>query len=110
MMEAGKGRPETMAESAAALLRLESERIEVVPSTAEGRKNVLSNADLDVLLDRSPAVFQERGSGWVGGASTVKLEGEENSKKAGGAFAVFDAPTDHGNEALANMLGEEMDE
>jgi len=55
---------------AAALLRLEGEKIEVVPDTKEGKQGVLSDADLDVLLDRRPEVFVERQKGWISGAGS----------------------------------------
>ena len=60
---------ETIAEMAALLLRLEGEEIEVVPNTKEGKQGVLSDQDLDILPDRSPAVFTDRGSGWSSKAS-----------------------------------------
>jgi len=112
---------ETMAEMAASLLRLEGEKIEVVPDTKEGKQGVLSDEDLDVLLDRSPAVFTERGSGWSSKASgSSAVAGETPSlastrktevdpapgagKKA--AFAVYEAPLEEGNDTLARMMGE----
>ncbi|KAJ4497044.1 SNF2 family N-terminal domain-containing protein [Lentinula lateritia] len=98
------GKSETIAEMAASLLRLEGEKIDVVPNTSEGKANVLTDEDLDSLLDRSPEVFTDRGKGWTSanppGKSVV-----ESSKKA--AFAVYDAPVDEGNDALAMMLGED---
>ena len=114
-----------MAEMAAALLRLEGEKIEVVPNTKEGKQNVLSDEDLEVLLDRSPEVFTERGQGWVSGSGLIKGMGKGSEgeavpltsdgqvehaaigagKKA--AFAVYQAPTEEGNDALAKMMGEE---
>lgn len=103
---AARGKPETMAEMAASLLRLEGEQIEVVPGTAAGRASVLDDADLNMLLDRSPAVFEERGRGWTSEAAKGAAKGEKEAK-GGEAFAVFEAPVDQGNEALANMLGEE---
>ncbi len=110
---------ETMAEMAASLLRLESEKIEVVPDTKEGKRSVLSDEDLEMLLDRSPEVFSERGEGWVSspaGAVGPKLTVDELGKdrrhsgtgvgkKA--AFAVYQAPVE-GNDALSKMLGEDM--
>jgi ATP-dependent DNA helicase len=90
------------AQDTAALLALEGEQIEVVPSTAAGRAGVLSDADLDALLDRSPEVFAERRQGWA--HAKAPADGE---KREGAAFAVFEAPVDTGNGALANMLGEE---
>ena len=95
------GKPETMAEMAAALLRLEGEKIDVVPNTAEGKAGVLSDEDLEMLLDRSPEVFVDRGQGWTSKAGT----GPEVGKKT--AFAVYEAPVDQGNDALAKMLGED---
>jgi len=115
---------ETIAEMAASLLRLEGEKIEVVPNTKEGKQGVLSDEDLDVLLDRSAAVFTERGSGWSSktsvGSSTVAGEASSSAstreteeahhaalgagKKA--AFAVYEAPLEEGNDTLARMMGE----
>lgn len=89
-------RKETMAEMAASLLRLEGEKIEVVPNTEEGKMGVLSDADLDVLLDRRPEVFVDRGDGWAGSSQEKKT-----------TFAVYQAPVEEGNDALANMLSEE---
>lgn len=103
---AAKGRPETMAEMATSLLKLEGERIEVVPSTAAGRASVLSDKDLNMLLDRSSAVFEERGRGWTSDAAKL-TEGSKEKTVGSEAFAVFDTPADQGNEALANMLGED---
>ncbi|KAF8151445.1 SNF2 family N-terminal domain-containing protein [Crassisporium funariophilum] len=110
---------ETMAEMAASLLRLESEKIEVVPNTKEGKQGVISDADLDALLDRRPEVFAERGKGWTssgaaaGNAQSDKSTDEKvelihaagSGKKA--AFAVYEAPVEESSDALAKMLGEE---
>ncbi|KAF8797773.1 hypothetical protein BYT27DRAFT_7265322 [Phlegmacium glaucopus] len=101
---------ESIAEMAAALLRLEGEKIEVVPNTKEGKQGVLSDADLDVLLDRRPEVFSERRKGWIsssatGGAQDVMDHHQDVSsdvdhaavgagKKA--AFAVYEAPVEEG--------------
>ena len=100
-----------MAQMAADLLKLEGEQIEVVPSTAAGKASVLSDAELDVLLDRSPEVFTARGKGWTSAGSAGAAKG---GKKKGGreaAFAVYDAPATQGNDLLAEMLakGEEDD-
>ncbi|KAF8879586.1 SNF2 family N-terminal domain-containing protein [Infundibulicybe gibba] len=103
------GKPETMAEMAAALLKLEGEKINVVPNTAEGKASVLSDEDLDMLLDRRPEVFADRGKGWT---STRDAQDGENSAAALGkktAFAVYDGPVDEGNDALAKMLGEDVE-
>ncbi|KAE9402335.1 hypothetical protein BT96DRAFT_974382 [Gymnopus androsaceus JB14] len=99
------GKSETMAEMAASLLRLEGEKIDVVPNTNEGKANVLTDADLNSLLDRSPEVFTDRGKGWT--SSGVDAAELESGKKA--AFAVYEAPADEGNDALAMMLGEDTE-
>lgn len=113
----GTTKKETMAEMAASLLRLEGEKIEVVPETKEGKKAVLSDEDLEMLLDRSPEVFSERGDGWISSRGAKTTMGGEASdgrldhgsigggKKA--AFAVYhQAPVDEDTEALANILSE----
>ncbi|KAG5643984.1 hypothetical protein DXG03_009274 [Asterophora parasitica] len=110
---AGRGKPETMAEMTASLLKLEGEKIDVVPNTAEGKAGVLPDEDLEMLLDRSPEVFADRGQGWTSskavgdtddGAEIPQGTGER--KKT--AFAVYEAPIDQGNDALAKMLGEDI--
>lgn len=101
---ASRGKPETMAEMAASLLKLEGEQINVVPSTKAGRAGVLSDEDLDVLLDRSAEVFTDRGKGWT------RAEGELRSNGAAKmAFAVFEGPVDEGNDALAKIMGEDAE-
>ncbi|KAH0580631.1 hypothetical protein H2248_002117 [Termitomyces sp. 'cryptogamus'] len=111
---AGKSKPETMAEMAAELLRLEGEKIDVVPNTAEGKAGVLPDEDLEVLLDRSPQVFADRGEGWtssgkiVGGEADAGMVPDITDGKRT-AFAVYQAPVDQGNDALAKMLGEDID-
>lgn len=109
---------ESMAERAAALLRLEGEKIEVVSDTKEGKASVLSDSDLDMLLDRSPEVFAGRGVGWTSSstnaipspssAQKIRASGtdspaKDRAKRA--AFAVYQAPVDEGSEALAKMFG-----
>ncbi|KAJ3500140.1 hypothetical protein NLJ89_g9922 [Agrocybe chaxingu] len=119
--DASTSKRETIAELAASLLRLEGEKIEVVPDTKEGKQSVLSDEDLDLLLDRSPEVFVERADGWTGGAAaTASGTSSDKVKKADGgvdhaamgagkkaAFAVYQAPAEEGNDALAKMTGEE---
>ncbi|KAI0044579.1 hypothetical protein FA95DRAFT_1496832 [Auriscalpium vulgare] len=113
------GKQETMAEMAASLLALEGEKIEVVPNTEAGKKSVISDSDLDVLLDRSPEVFEDRGVGWTSQTAQAEAAGapRKKGKKVrgaggdgdGGAFEVYEAPADEGNDALARMLGEDVD-
>jgi ATP-dependent DNA helicase len=117
---AASTKKETMAEMAAALLRIEGEKIEVVPNTKEGKQGVLSDADLDVLLDRRPEVFSERRQGWISGVGGVAQDGRVDQDvsvvdhAAVGAgkratFAVYEAPVEEGNDSLSKMLGEEED-
>jgi ATP-dependent DNA helicase len=91
--------------------------IDVVPNTKEGKQGVLSDADLDVLLDRRPEVFSERQKGWISGAGGVAQDGMDQDvsdidhtgvgagKKA--TFAVYEVPVEEGNDSLSKMLGEE---
>ncbi|KAH8105154.1 SNF2-family ATP dependent chromatin remodeling factor snf21 [Cristinia sonorae] len=97
-----QSRPETMAEMAASLLKLEGEKIQVVPDTAAGKASVISDKDLDMLLDRRPEVFVDRGKGWT--SAQAEKEGDAPGEKA--AFAVYEAPANEGNDALADMMGE----
>jgi len=98
---------ETIAEMAASLLKLEGEKIEVVPNTKEGKRGVLSDEDLDILLDRSPEVFAERVEGWSSrSAGKKEVQQVDEGKKA--AFAVYEAPVEEGNDALAKMMGEDV--
>ncbi|KIM88017.1 hypothetical protein PILCRDRAFT_268568 [Piloderma croceum F 1598] len=105
--KASRGKPETMAEIAASLLKLEGEKIHVVPNNEAGKASVLSDEDLELLLDRKPEVFADRGQGWTSGKAAEG--GKEVDGKAKAAFAVFDAPVDEGNDALAKLLGEDME-
>jgi ATP-dependent DNA helicase len=98
---ASSGKAETIAELAASLLKLEGEKIEVVPNTDAGKAGVISDEALDALLDRSPEVFAGRGVGW-----TSK---EGDAKGATSAFKVYEGPVDEGNDALARMMGEEVE-
>ncbi|KAJ7155165.1 SNF2 family DNA-dependent ATPase, partial [Mycena filopes] len=88
------GKRTTMAEMAADLLRLEGEQIDVLPATTHaGDADVLSDEDLEALLDRSPEVFVDRGTGW-----------RSSEKKGQAAFAVFEPPADAGGDALAGLM------
>ncbi|EJC99481.1 uncharacterized protein FOMMEDRAFT_128129 [Fomitiporia mediterranea MF3/22] len=110
LVSRGTGREkENLADLAATLLKLEGEKINVVPNTEAGKTNVLSDKDLNVLLDRSPEVFADRVKGWTSADADAKKPGEMKVEKEGktkAAFAVYEAAADEGNDALANMLGE----
>ncbi|TEB26397.1 hypothetical protein FA13DRAFT_1756315 [Coprinellus micaceus] len=99
---------ETIAEMAASLLRLEGEKIEVVPNTKEGKASLLSDKDLNMLLDRSPEVFADRGKGWTHTTAKPEGRGWRRRRARGAAFAVYDAPVDEGSDALAKMFGEDI--
>lgn len=97
-----KSNPQSMTELAADLLKLEGEQIDVVTNTsAEGKKRVLSDEDLNMLLDRSEAVFTDRKKGW-------KSEEGRAGKRA--AFAVYEAPVHEGNDLVAKIMGEDVPE
>ena len=93
-------RKESMAEIAASLLKLEGEKIEVVQNTAAGKASVISDRDLNALLDRSPEVFHGRVKGWT----SAKNKAVDAPVKT--AFEVYEGRTDETNDALANMMGE----
>lgn len=102
---------ESMAEIAASLLKLEGEKIDVVPDTAAGKASVLSDEDLDVLLDRSPDVFADRGEGWArtvtATAASVESKKTSGRKKTKKAFEVFAGRVDETDDSLARMFGED---
>lgn len=125
--KAGEAR-QTIAEMASQLLELEGEHIEVVQNTAAGKRGIINDAELDMLLDRRKEVFEGRGVGWKSGASaSVKnrsgggVAGDDRATVAATAspgranvdrrksdlFEVYEAPKDEGNDALAHILGEE---
>jgi ATP-dependent DNA helicase len=94
---------ETIAEIAASLLKLEGEKIEVVPNSEAGKAKLISDADLNKLLDRSPEVFAGRGKGWNSGAKGDQAETGDV------AFEVFQPPADQCNDSLAAMMGETLE-
>ena len=101
---------------AVSLLKLEGEKIEVVPNTAAGKAGVISDADLEMLLDRRPEVFVDRGKGWTSSGENAPGKGvpgmdvkKTGTTKKPAAFAVYEAPVQEGNDALAHMMGEDSD-
>ena len=58
---------QTIVEMAAQLLELEGEHIKVMQSSAAGKRSIISDAELDVLLDRRKEVFEGRRVGWKSG-------------------------------------------
>src|SRR5882762_9847505 len=96
---------ETMAKMAADLLRLEGEQIQIVPSTAAGKKAVsLSDEELNMLLDRNLDEMANRGKEWNSAGVGAGV-----AKKA--AFAVFNAPAlDQENDAVSKLMGESVND
>lgn len=101
-----RGKGESIAETAASLLKLEGEKIEVVPNSEVGKATIISDSDLEKLLDRSSEVFAGRGKGWTSGAKAITKGQSDNGDVA---FEVFQAPADQCNEGLAAMMGEKME-
>jgi ATP-dependent DNA helicase len=93
---------QTMAQIAADLLRLEGEQIKVVPKGEAGKKTaLLSDKELEMLLDRSIDEMANRGKGW----NSAGVDLEESDAKA--AFAVFDGPTEQGgSDMMSRLMGE----
>lgn len=117
---AARSKAQALAELVTELHRLEGERIQVVPNTAAGKASVISDEDLDTLLDRSPEVFVDRQKGWTSAGQVddeAKVEelvgvadapraassrrGPAARAQAGTAFAVYEAPV----QADGNVLG-----
>ena len=107
-----------IAEAAAQQLELEGEHIEVVQSTPAGKRRVINDSELDILLDRRKEVFEGLGVGWKGGAAGKDAKRDGVNARAGmtragrgyvdsGLFGVYDAPADEGTDALAHILRED---
>lgn len=91
---------ESLAELAASLLRIEGEKIDVVSNADAGKTEVISDRDLEMLLDRSPEVFEERTKGWTS-ADVDDIPVDEKPKTA--AFEVFDLTGGAVNDPLAQV-------
>ena len=89
-----------MADAATTLLKLEGEQIEIVGKDDK----IISDRDLEVLLDRSPEVFSGRSKGWV-----RKVDGDvhdEGEVEKNLAFEVFEQEADDGDSRMTKMMGE----
>jgi len=95
---------QTMAQIAADLLRLEGEQIKVVPKGEAGKKTVLlSDQELEMLLNRNLDEMANRGKGW----NSAGVDLEESDTKATATFAVFNGPTEQdGSDAMSRLMGE----
>ncbi|WVQ80990.1 hypothetical protein IAT38_003097 [Cryptococcus sp. DSM 104549] len=100
----GKQKNESVAEMAKALLALEGEEINI--ATADD--TIISDQDLDILLDRSPAAFA-REKGWSAGLGKAGSGGRDEKIKKGEktAFEVFVPAKDDAADGLAKMFGED---
>ncbi|KAI0682499.1 SNF2 family N-terminal domain-containing protein [Cerioporus squamosus] len=104
---AKRSKNQALAEMAMELHRLEGERIQVVPNTEAGKASVISDEELDVLLDRRPEVFADRQKGWTSAgqveeeAAAAKIVVPDANAKTKTAFAVYEAPAN----ADGNLLG-----
>lgn len=95
------GRQQSTADMARALLDLDGEEINV--ATADDQ--IISDADLEMLLDRSPAAYA-REKGWAAGLGKVGEKGRKAQLAKGErtAFEVFEAQRDEAAEGLAHMF------
>ena len=92
---------------AAALLRLESEKIHIV-SASDDKKNLISDEALDALLDRRPEVFEERAIGWrkdVTSDAAAKCGDATPANRT--AFEVFEGVRDESNDGLATVMADD---
>lgn len=92
---------QSTAEMARALLDLEGEEINV----ASADDTIISDADLEILLDRSPAAFA-REKGWSAGLGKVGAAGRDAQLAKGQktAFEVFVPAKDEAADGLAHMF------
>ncbi|WVR03323.1 hypothetical protein IAU60_000314 [Kwoniella sp. DSM 27419] len=97
----GKKHEHSTAEMAQALLELEGEEIDV----ATKDDTIISDQDLDILLDRSTAAFA-REKGWSAGLGKAGAEGRQERLKKGEktAFEVFVTAKDDAADGLASMF------
>ena len=85
------GKNETMSEVAKSILALEGEKVQL----AEENDEIISDVQLDTLLDRSEAAYASRGMGWV-----------EAGRDGNEAFEVTETNVDGANEDLAKLMAE----
>lgn len=86
-----QGKSETMSEVAKSILALEGEKVQLASENDE----IISDAQLETLLDRSEAAYSSRGMGWV----AAGRDGNE-------AFEVTETNVDGANEDLAKLMAE----
>ncbi|KLT40740.1 hypothetical protein CC85DRAFT_287144 [Cutaneotrichosporon oleaginosum] len=99
-------RGQSTADMARALLELDGEEINV----AAASDKIISDADLEMLLDRSPEAYA-RQKGWAAGLGKVGQRGREAQLAKGErtAFEVFETERDEAAEGLAHMFEDEAE-
>ncbi|KAK0557467.1 putative ATPase [Tilletia horrida] len=103
----GSSQQESLTDMAAALLRLDGERVQLVRRGDE----IISDANLERLLDRSPAAYQ-RQRGWVGAVDGGEHEAAKGKKAGrGNAQAAFEVTSTEVegdvNDAVARLMAGE---
>jgi ATP-dependent DNA helicase len=78
----------------------------ILQLASAAKKLMCSDADLEILLDRSPAAFA-REKGWSAGLGKVGVKGRDEQIKKGEktAFEVFVPAKDEASDGLATMFG-----
>ncbi|KAG8764752.1 hypothetical protein FRC12_007909 [Ceratobasidium sp. 428] len=84
----------TIAEEILKSVESDVEQIDLVDRGDE----LITDANMEVLLDRRPEVFTQRAQGWNTGGGEGK-----------GAFEVYEGVKDEGNDGLARMMGEDVE-
>ena len=114
-MAAKRSKNQALAEMAMEMHRLEGEKIQVVPNSEVGKASIISDEELEVLLDRSPEVFADRQKGWTSAgqveeeAAAAKVVAPDPKTKTRTAFAVYEAPVNADGNALGMMDGTDDD-
>ncbi|RPD53898.1 hypothetical protein L227DRAFT_589139 [Lentinus tigrinus ALCF2SS1-6] len=110
---AKRSKNQALAEMAMELHRIEGEKIQVVPNTEAGKASVISDEELEMLLDRRPEVFADRQKGWTSAgqveeeAAAAKIVAPDANAKTKTAFAVYEAPAHTDGNMLGMMDGME---
>ncbi|CAO1627411.1 unnamed protein product [Sympodiomycopsis kandeliae] len=86
----------SMAEVAKNILALESEKIQLASESDE----IISDSQLEVLLDRSPETYASRQIGW----NAHHGDGDQKGENVG--FEVTETNVDGANEDLAKLMGD----
>jgi ATP-dependent DNA helicase len=96
----GKKKEDQLREIATQLLALESEQVFLVKDEND---HIISDDNLEKLLDRSEAAYQ-RTMGWVSNADDKDAPRKPGRKAVRTAFEVTETNTDEANEQIAKLL------